>query len=231
MGLINHSEDLLTRIQELERQVRELRRRTLFNAAISSGGLEVRTPDADVVMRAGQLPDADPDAYGVEMRRRDGTLQARFWDTPGGGGWWALHDEAGTICVSNDSASGRGLATPYLAWNWLPWSEVITPPLTTVNATFEVVARCHAQLQHPRIRLLVIAKTEADTTGEAVLVQGSTIISNVLNIPAAANNYFWLEAVVDGPMFAVGYIDLQARRTAGAGTVRLAIASVAGVQS
>lgn len=231
MGTVNHSEDLLTRIQDLERQVRELRRRTLFNAAISSGGIEVRTPDSDVVMRAGQLPIEGSDAYGVEMRRRDGTLQARFWDAPGGGGWWALHDEAGTICVSNDSASGRGLATPYLTWNWMPWSEVVTPPLSTVNATFETVARCHAQIQHPRIRLLVIVKTDADTTGEAVLVQGGTVISDVLGIHVAANNYFWLDAVVAGDMFSVGYIDLQARRTAGTGTVRLAIAYVAGVQS
>ncbi len=229
MGVTDQPQDLLTLVRDLQRQVTELRRRSLYNAAISSGGLEVRTPDAAVVVRAGQL--GDTDEYGVEMRRRDGTLQARFWDTPGGGGWWSLHDEQGRICVSNDSASGRGLATPYLTWDWMPWSQVTTPPLATTSAAFEIVARCHAQLQNPRIRLLLIAKTDADTTGEVILAQGSTVISGVLSVQAAANNYLWLTATVDGDMFDAGYIDLQARRTAGTGTVRLAIAWCAGVQS
>jgi hypothetical protein len=231
VGVVNQPENLLTRIRDLERQVRELRRGSLYNAAISQGGLEVRTPDGDVILRAGEMEVAGQVAYGLAVYRRNGTLQARFFDTPGGGGYFAFFDEAGNVVMSNDTVSGRGLATPYIPWHWTPWSEVVTPPLATTSAAFEVLARCHAQAQNPRLRVLLIVKSDADTTGEIVLAVAGVPISPVLEVQVAANNYLWLHGDLPGNHLDVGYVDLQARRTAGTGAVRATIAWTSGVQS
>lgn len=231
MGVVRHQEDLATVVKDLQRQVRELRRGTLFGAVISQGGVEARTPDGDVIMRAGELDIGGTSAYGIEMRRRDGTLQARFFDTPGGGGYFAFFDEQQNIILSNDTVSGVGLAVPYIPAAWMPYSEVLSPPIATTSATFVITHRAHLTKQHPRIRVLLLCDSDADTTGEVILADGGVQIGPTVTVELGANNYRWLDAYVDGDHMAMKYLDLQVRRTAGTGSVRVAPAWIGGVQS
>ncbi len=231
MGTVNHSEDLLTRIQDLERQVRELRRRTLFNAAVSSGGIEVRTPDGPAVMRAGETVVGSETAYGVSMFRLDGSVQARFFDTANGNGYWALFDEAGNITFSEDTVSGQGIARPYLGAPWMPYTEVLTPPIAITSATFVTTHRTHFPKQQPRVRCLLLCDSDAATTGEVILTDGGTQIGPTVTVEAAANAYAYLDAPVGGAHMDMKFLDLQVRRTGGAGNVRVAPAWIGGLQS
>jgi hypothetical protein len=231
MGIVNQPEDLLTRIRDLERQVRELRRGTLFGAAISQGGLEVQTPEGDVIARIGEIQVGDEAAYGMQIFRRDGSLQARFFDTPGGGGFWAFFDEAGNILASNDTVSGFGLARPYLTGSFMPYSEVSTPPIPTTSASFVITHRAHFPRQHPRVRVLLLCDSDADTTGEVILAQAGVQVGPTVQVELASNVYTWLEGEVSGEFGHMLYLDLQVRRTAGTGNVRVAPAWVGGIQS
>ncbi len=238
MGVVRQKEDLLTRIRDLERQVRELRRRNISNAAISQGSLEVRTPDGFLIARIGEFDADGTPSTGMEIYRRSGGLQARFFDTTGtgGGGYWALFDEAGNIVASEDTYSGVGLATPYLSQHAVPWTNVVTPSVITVNASFETMWRVHLTRQQPRIRVRTVTKSDAATTGEIQLVMsaasGGATISTVTPIPAADFTYRQLIGVlpvVDHMTYLE--VDVVGRRTAGAGNVRVEVVGVETIQS
>ncbi len=231
MGIVNHKEDLLSRINDLERQVRELRRGSLYNAAISQGGLEVRTPEGNVIMRAGEIPVGSATAFGVEMRRNNGSLQARFFDSGGGGGFWALFDEAENILFSDDTYSGQGIARPYLGAAWMPYSEVLTPPIAVTSATFVKTHRAHFPKQQPRIRCLLLCDSDADTTGEIILTDHGVQLGPTVTVELGANAYAFLDAEVSGAHMDHKYLDLEVRRTAGTGNVRVAPAWIGGLQS
>ncbi len=232
MGKVNHTEDLTSRIKALEARLAALERgRPLANASVSQGNFDVRTPDGDVIMKAGELQIGSQTAYGVELRRRDGSLQARFFDTPGSNGYWAMFDEASNVVVSNDTVSGVGLATPYIPYTAMPYSEMSTPPIPTTSATFVPTHRVHGQRQHPRIRVQLLTDSDAGTTGEVILMQGGVQIGGTLSVPDGDNSYRYIDANVDGGHLSFVYIDIHVRRASGAGNVRVAPAWVAGIQS
>lgn len=228
----NHTEDLHSTIRSLKQRIAALERgRPLANASVSQGSFEVRTPDGNVIMRVGEIQWGSQTAYGVELLRRNGTRQARFFDTAGGGGYWSLFDEAGHIVCSEDTASGEGLATPYLAYRSMPWSEVLSPPQVTVSASFERLHRIHAQKAQPWVRTLLLVDTDADTSGQVILAQGGVQVSVTLDVGIATNGYFWLDAPVSGAHMDAIYVDVEARRTAGTGNVRVGVAISTGRQS
>lgn len=233
MGVVNQPDDLVSVVKDLQRQVRELRRGTLFGAAISSGGLEVRTPDGNVIMRAGEFEYGSETAYGLTIFRTNGTMQARFFDSPSGAGYWSFFDEQGSIVASNDTVSGVGLALPYIPYHVMPYSEVNSPSQSTNSATFVPLHRTHGQRQNPRLRLLLIIDSDADTTGEVIVTDiVGTQIGGVLEVPLASNSYRWHDVTLPaGSHLDTQYLDIAARRTAGTGLVRVGVAWAAGVQS
>lgn len=232
MGKQLHTETLLTRLLAAEKRIAVLERaRPVSGAAISQGNLDVRAPNGESVLRAGQLPYGDDPAYGLEVRRLNGGLQARFFDTDGGGGYAAIFDSEGNVIFSEDTASNQGIATPYLAYRVMPYSEVLTPAQNTVSATFEKLHRITAQKAQPWVRTYLIINTTADTTAQVVLTQGGVQISSILDLPVSTNGYFWLDAPVDGGHMSTLLVDVEARRVAGTGPVRVAVAIATGRQS
>ncbi len=232
MGKVLHTEDLLTRLAAAEKRIAALERgRPLASASISQGNLDVRTPDGSSILRAGEIPYGSEAAFGVEVRRLSGGLQARFFDTPDGNGYAAIFDSEGHVIFSEDTASNRGIATPYLAYRSTPYTEVVTPPQATVSATLEKLHRITAQKAQPWVRTLLLVKTDADTTGQIVLTQYGAQIGNPLDVPVATYGYFYLDAPVDGGHMDAIYIDVEARRTGGTGSVRVGMAIVSGRQS
>lgn len=111
------------------------------------------------------------------------------------------------------------------------YSEVLTPPLSTTSATFEILWRYHGQKQLPRVRSLLLVDSDSDTTGEIILSQGGVQVGPTITVEANANSYMWHDATVSGGHLSSLYLDLQARRTAGTGSVKVAPAWISGVQS
>lgn len=228
----NQPEDLGTRIKALERRIADLERgRTLAGAVLSQGNLEVRDDNGTTILRVGRFDYGGQTVYGMLLSRTDGSTQMWAWDAGGGGGYFSLWDEAGNIIVSNDTASGQGLATPYIPFRSLPWSEVLTPPQSTTSGTFTPLHRIHGQKQHPVIRAHLITQADASTDGEAYLSVGGVPISSVITIPGGDNSYRTLDADLAGSHLSFVYVDVEVRRTAGAGAIRVGVAFVEGKQS
>lgn len=233
MAKVNHTEDLGTRLKAVEARLAAVERgRPLASTSISQGNLDVRTPDGEQIMRAGAIPYGSETAYGVEFRRRSGGLQARFFDVDGGNGYWAMFDEQGSVIASEDTYSGFGLATPYLQVAAMPYSEVLSPPQTTTSAAFTPLHRLHFQLQQPWLRTYLICLTDAATTGEVQLaIGGVAITTSPITLDAASNAYRTLDAPITGGQRSFQNVDVEVRRTGGAGLVRVGVAFASGRQS
>ncbi len=233
MAKVNQPEDLADRLRRLERQVAELQRgRALSGSVLSQGALEVRDPDGNTLFKAGRFDVGGQTVYGVAAYRADGTTQFWAWDTPTGGGYVSLWDEAGNIIVSNDTVSGQGLATPYIPLSAMPYASTLTPPQSTTSGTFTGLHRIHGQKQHPWIRALLVTQSDAATTGEVRLTVGGVAITTAPTaIPASDNSYRVLDAPVAGDHMDYLYVDVEARRVSGAGAIRVGLAFAEGRQS
>lgn len=232
MGQVNQPDDLLGRIKELERKVKELSRgQTLNGAVLSQGNLEVRDPDGHTTFKVGQFVVGSDNAWGWAAYRSDGSLQMQAWDAPGGVGYWAMYDEASNVIVSNDTVSNQGLATPYISSQATAWSRVLTPPELTTSASFATIYRIHMTKQHPRVRVKVVTKLDAGTTGEIRLAVGGVAISSTQTLPDADYSYRVLEGPIAGSHMAGVDVDVEARRLTGAGNVRVEVVTVEGKQS
>ncbi len=233
MSKVNHTENLLTRLQAAERRIAALERgRPMAGAAISQGNLDVRTPDGESIMRAGEIPYGDQTAYGVEIRRRSGGLQARFFDTDSGDGYAAIFDEQGSTIFSEDTSSGFGIATPYLQVAAMPYSSVLSPPQSTTSGTFTPLHRIHFQLQQPWLRAYLICQTDAATGGEVQLaIGGVAITDSPTPLGASSSGYVTIDARIEDSQRSFQHVDVEARRSSGAGAVRVAVAFASGKQS
>jgi hypothetical protein len=231
VGISNQKEDILSRLSALEKQVKEMRRGTLSNAVISSGNLEVRTSDGHTIMRVGELAFNGEIVSGIATYRRDGSMQRIEWDNEVGGGSWAMFDDSGNIIAAEDSVSGQGLATPWIGMHATPMTAVATPTQSTTSATFAALWRTHGVCQHPRIRVRVVTKLDVGTTGEIRLAIGGVPVGTMVELPSGDNTYRLLEGPVAGAHLSDITVDVEARRVAGAGTVRIEVVSVVGRQS
>lgn len=232
MGVANHQEDLLSRIRDLERQMKEMRRSTLSGAVISNGALEVRNPTTgNVIMRAGVWDYGGGPVPGFALFREDGSTQFWAFDTATGSGYLTIYDEQQNEIIKPDTVAGQGLAAPYLQDQATPWSRVANPPETTTSGSFTPLWRAHRIKQHPRVRVQVVIKTGADTVGEVRLAVNSSAVSDVLQVPIGTFAYFGLWATISGAHMSDIYLDVEARRVSGTGTVGVETVAVHGVAS
>ncbi len=231
MGHTNQPEDLGTRLRALEQQVKDLRRATLASAVISSGSLEVRDPtDGHVIIRVGVHDYGGGPVPGFAIFRTDGSTAFWAFDTSSGdGGYVAIYDDQQNEVVRPDTIAGQGLATPWLSHHVTPWSRVLTPPETTTSGTFTTLWRSHLTKQHAQFRVRLVAKCAADTSGEVRLAVGGTQVSSTLGLPVANYQYHDIYATVDGFHLSDVSLDVDARRTAGTGTVGIEVVDVQGL--
>ncbi len=230
MGIVSHSEDLATVVRDLQRQVRELRRRSLFNATISSGATEVRTPDGEVVVRIGEIVADGRTGHGMEIFRHNGTVQGRFYDTADGSGSWTLFDEAGNPIVAEDANAGTGLARPLIPYSWTRWADLDDPPLTTGSATYELLARIHGPKQHARITVQLFTDADTDTVGEIILTDAGIQAGPTVYVEPGGV-YQLLAADLSGDHETWKRLDVQGRVTGGPGSIKAAICHISGTPS
>jgi hypothetical protein len=228
----NQPENILSRIRDLEKQIKELRARTLAGAVISHGALEVRDPtDGHVIMRTGVWDYGGGPVPGFAIFRNDGSTAFWSFDTGAGNGYLTIYDEQQNEVIRPDTVAGQGLATPYITDPATPWSRVTTPPETTTSGTFVALWRLHRVKQHPRIRVQMVVKNGADTAGEIRLTVAGNVVSLVLTPPAGTYAYMSLYGTIPGAHWADVHVDVEARRTAGTGSVGVEVVNVQGVGS
>jgi hypothetical protein len=128
MGKVNQPSDVNSEIRELKRQVAELTKRVgLSSAVISRGGITILN-EGDLTMfneddveifKVGQIEFGEGASYGMQVNFDNGVRGIVFGGSPGSQ-VFALCDETGDYLVTNDAASGRGLARPYLNYRLVP---------------------------------------------------------------------------------------------------------------
>jgi hypothetical protein len=104
---------MMRRLDDLERMVREQGAAKSSEAtSITGGTLRVSDTNGQDIARIGLVPSIfGPDPRpGLDLIRPGGNKVLHF-ETPG---WFALYDTGGGIILSDDIATGRGLARPWL---------------------------------------------------------------------------------------------------------------------
>lgn len=239
---------LVAELKRLRRDVDSLRSAAPARNTTVSGGsgfivkdggrFQVIDPDGTVIFEAGAFPefparlDGKPQV-GWVMRRDSGEWAAYcLTNTIGGQQSWNWNDRAQNVVLADDTASGVGLARPYLP---LPiWKARTVDWPGTTSATFVDVWRSVVYRQHPRLRWDVAHWADtAGTTGEVRLQIDGTTVGSTLT--STNGTVAFTGEVVD--ITAIGShetehtLTIQARRTAGAGNVRVDAQALWGLQS
>lgn len=232
---------LVRRIVDLEREVRELKAgRRLEAASIGAGGVTVNGGAIDIKDGTLRLRHANgtdllflgPGVIGAEpvrylrIRRPDGSTVLYTYGSDDGDGFWAMYDKQDNIILSDDGASGQGLARPYLPIPWASHSQsAITD--TTTSAAFTGLLSTRYKKQHPKIWAQILCQaSDATTAGEVRIIKTFTgdQIGATVTIPATGPGGFYAlrqigPADVPGTFSEEMELEVQARRTAGAGTI------------
>lgn len=226
----------------------ELARGTLTNAVISEGGITVRD--------LGGIQLADRDGQTVffvggldgHWQRPDGSPQPACFLADDRGAWRiavidddpktddyrqsvSVYDHAGNRIVGDDVPTGEGLARPYIPVTIAPARFREWPATTATD--FEPLQVARSLRQHPVLELHARFTTDRpDTRGELRFTNPATDIPFGSPIPVEfAQDVRTVRLQIPGRFGDLAEIALQARRTAGTGTVRATLAAAIGTQS
>lgn len=142
-------------------------------------------------------------------------------------------DSAGNVVVGEDTATGLGLARPYLPFGaWQPPAS----PIKTSSTTWATLETCTGYRHHPNVVATILVVTDASTTGDIQILSTAGQVVGTHSTAAGTT-----ETVTIGPVAApvddpttypepVTY-QLQARVTSGAGQIGVRGLSLFGVQS
>lgn len=204
----------------------------LRNASISDGGqLVVKDRDGETLILIGRsddpnlnAPDGNPQML-FQLFRSTGEVALEMFDplpqVDGFQQFLAIRDRVGNAIVADDTTSGQGLSRPFIG---IPFGEYIEAPTsTTTSGSFVTMQRATIYKQHPRLLVKLLAQASAaGTTGEVRLWNSTTSeqIGSTLTVGSGAYIEGFLgPGAVSGAHEDVLDIDVQARRTAGAGTI------------
>ncbi|MFD9603328.1 hypothetical protein [Streptomyces sp. NPDC059970] len=238
--------DLDRRMKALEREVRELRAaRRLEAAAVGAGGLRItaggrlamETPAGRRMVDIGTI---DNPAYdhgdgskqqAMWFRREDGSLFfACYAYPPGGDGEtqaWTFYDRTGNTVLAEDTASGDGLARP-----WLP----LNPPVSTDSSTwprgtaanFAAISSAWNTKWQPQLRVFGLTAVVGAATGEVRLAIGGTPWGPTVTAGASID---YTGTLPDTPIGSLFQLEVQARRLTGTGSIACQITLVHGRQT
>ncbi|MFC6090882.1 hypothetical protein [Saccharothrix lopnurensis] len=218
------SNDVWDYIRTLERRLEAVEGRTHRNVVIPEGGVRI-TNDGELIVQTASgaytfyLIQGGDGQREFGVTRDNGSFVIRTFSVVGGAQAWALHDNGNGIVVSDDAASGQGLARPALTW---PTRRVRFDSLpNTDSTTFDpVLDTAFAYKSHPRAFAQVVhCVTTSGTTGEARLmldgVQVGTTIPVAFSVGFANVGPF----DVPGTHMSQHRLVLECRRTGGTGRV------------
>lgn len=232
MPPINQPADLDRTLADLQRQVDELKHlvslTTSRGSLILPAGTNLGVVDVDgqILVFVGSFQTLRPDGQqeqGVRINRDDGsavlTVQNFTGTAEGYQQFLALWDRAQQIILSDDTASGNGLARPYVPipltetrhTDWPKVTDAAFVPVWDSSFFYKVNARAWVDLR--------VGSDVSGTTGEVrVLVDG-------VQVGTTQTVGFTIEGkrvgpfVVPGKAYTSHTIEVQARRTAGTGNI------------
>lgn len=246
--------DLASILTDIRKQLRKLQTaRPLEKATISKGGITIqdggslRVVDSDghVVAIIGALPSPTYDRVdgtpqpGVLFNREDGSLAMVLADlNPGSPPFKQsvqILDRNNRVVVADDTNSGTGLAVPHLAASALGNTNTATWPATT-NATWTAIANGYHEVQNPKLGWVISLEADANTTGQFRLMIGGVQIGTTQTLAGGASGAFatWAPAaalVTGVSIGTIAFVELDAQRTVGTGTIRAQVQWLSGVQS
>ncbi|MEF9883436.1 hypothetical protein [Streptomyces sp. P9-A4] len=229
---------ILDRIRSLEREVRELRGRSQIRPAMNQvlngnvtvgegGALSVMGPGGAETLRVGKLFPSTGE-FGAVIRRDDNSIafgvyrgnapttqpQAlRFLDADG-------HE------IFAEDTVAHGLARPYLPLP-IPTEEDVTRWPRTTSTAWTTIGRSAGIVQHPRLKIYAAMASSAGSSGQIRFLVGGTVVAT-----ASVGQPLVTEAAVPSYTYEGEFeFELQARITAGTGTVYGMTRFLYGVQS
>ena len=227
-----------------------MRSGALRSAAITGGAglrigpgskLVVQHPDGRTLLLLGAYDSSDafnmPDGSRQPMallRRADGTLALAMYDPNPGDGFQqflSLLDRSGNFIVSDDTASGQGLARPYVPGAFYRARNGDWPVVT--GTSFETVYRARMTKQHPRLYVTAWgASNTAGGVGEMrILVNGTQLDATRTTAFGTVAEYVFGPLPVAGGHMADLAVEIQARLASGSGGVQVGAGRVEGRQS
>lgn len=231
-------QDLLDRINALERQVRQLQGRANIRPALNQilngdvrigegGQLYVTAPGGQQVVKIGKLY-PDRDEFGTIIRRQDGSLAFGVFNgsqtDPDGPQAIRILTASGDEIFSEDVETG-GLARPYLSYPAAVPADIATWPATD-STSWTTLSRVNGLAQHPRVQVYASIGSAGADGQLRITANGSTLATG-----ATGANITGAYAL---PSFTFGAeitFELQARRTGGTGSIYGALRYLYGVQS
>lgn len=233
--------DLLAMIAELRRRIEFLEKgaRGGFTSIdqgslmITSGSLTVGE-EGNIYM--GPVTIGGDVTPGWIYRRDDGTICFELAGAAADDQYFAFRDNDGNIIISDDGQSNQGLGRPYLPFQFYEHSNTV-PVLTTTSGTFTSLQTGRFYKQHPRIRVEVLVRSsDGSTTGEVQLRNGTDNIAPIGgDVQTVAAGFYGLKTFgphqITGNFLDLKELEVQARRTGGAGTIGVRVYTAYGVQS
>lgn len=241
--------DLIGQIRRMIQQevADSYRSAPLHNASISKGGITVRdgyirvqSADGVSTVFMGGVDPSLPDGTrqpGIVIRREDGTAAMAMFDPdpdPDGPGdykqFLALYDREEHITVSDDTASGRGLARPYIPATF--YRDRFADWVRTTSTTFETMFAAWVYKQHPRLWVQVWGTSDlAGTTGEVRVLADGVPWGPVRSVAFVAGTVDFGPVALPGAHMETVRVEIQARVTSGSGGVRVEPTACLGLAS
>lgn len=229
LGMI---QDLIRRVEKLESGAR------IGNTAIDLGSLWVKNGSFKVGDPAkiyfGPVLFGTDTTPGWIFYRADETPVFALAGSSADDQFWLFRDNVGNIVISDDGQTNQGLARPYIP---IAFSEHYNFAfnINTTSATFTGLWAAQYVKQHPRIRVKALVKTSDGTTGGEIRLFNITTgedITGAVNIPLGQFGIINLGPTqITGDHMSLIEVEVQVRRTAGAGNIGVKIYGATGEQS
>jgi hypothetical protein len=226
---------------------RLLRSDLLRSASIGEGGLTIKggflralplDEAAAVSFYVGRIVSAVDGSYqgtGVLLQQPDGTdiavIRTAEGDFGPGKSIVSLRDSGERVVFATDAASGQGMARPYVPGGFYRQRSADWSVSTTAGA-FEGLWKAEMPKQQPRLRVATQAATTAsDTTGEIRVMVNGVQMGAVAAIGSGPTISAYGPEAVAGDHMSTLTVEIQGRRTAGTGSLRVEPLRLEGRQS
>ncbi|WP_371677906.1 hypothetical protein [Streptomyces sp. NBC_01276] len=201
--------DLLDRIRELERKVRELTGRAQIRPALNEitngpvkiaegGSLEVSAPDGTRIFNVGALWDG---AYGVQIQRSDGTLAFNVGGSGEGSNMVRQFSRAGAVILMDDYYSPEFLGRP-----WMPIQLHPTKQQGTEGTSWQY-GWVGGAAAHNAVAVITLSSISAPGGGQVrvnmIPPGGGEVTVAEYDVPART----WVNKTIVQPLNGVGFLD------------------------
>lgn len=233
MAQTNQPANLLDRIIRLERELAEVRKRAGLGNAVSRGVFRFLDDAGAQRIYFGTVLTGSDFTTGWIFSRASGANVFELGGSSTTSQYWALRDEASNILFGDDAVTGQGLARPWLPIPFTTHSST-APTDKTTSGAFTGLLSARYTKQHPTLRAQILCQaSDGSTSGEVQLIKvaGGVQIGTTITVGLGFYGLLTIQGDVPGAHMEDMELEVQVRRTAGAGTVGVRMFGCYGQQS